>query len=178
MNQMYFNISKVVGIIIITTALSGCFARNPVSQKLEVAKKKIIHTKAYQLKITPIIGSRQDDSKVIMDMGKIMKIWVASYKNNKTFVSSHDNFVVAVAPDFVIGETVPQKNWKSMKTPTNNIPFIFRDADLDSSDELESAEIVKYNNIVYQQQNDVKKAEKRLEKANIYDETIKEFLND
>jgi len=113
-----------------------------------------------------------------MDMGKIMKIWIAPYKNKGTFVSSHDNYVVAKAPDFVLGEEIPQRNWRSMKTPINKIPFQFRDADLDEAKELGSKEIVEYNNVIYQQQNNQKAAVKRMNKSNLYDEEIKRFLEE
>lgn len=127
--------------------------------------------------IKPIIGTRQDDAKIVMDMGKIMKIWIAPYKNGGTLVSSHDNYVVAKEPDFVIGESVPKKNWRSMKTPTNPIPFLFRDEDLDTATQINKEEIVKFNNVVYKQENNVKTAVKRLDKSNKYDEQIKKFLN-
>ena len=139
--------------------------------------RKDIHTKSYQLKITPIIGSRQDDEKVIMDMGKIMKIWISPYKNNGTFVSSHDNYVVAVKPDFVVGENIPQRNWQAVKTPTNTIPFLFRDSDMDTQDNLKKEDIVKYNNNIYKQQNDESVALEKIKKANKYDYEIKQFLN-
>lgn len=157
--------------IIVTT---GCTSS---PKPKELSSRKDILTKPYELMITPVVGSRQDDTKVIMDMGKIMKIWIAPYKNKGTFVSSHDNYVVAKAPDFVVGEAVPQNNWRSMKTPTSKIPFIFRDADLDNSENLDKEEIVKYNNNIYKQQNNVEVAKERLQKANLYDDEIKNFLN-
>ena len=159
-------------------SFQGCSTKEvPI---IKEPSKRDIHTKSYQLNITPIIGSRQNDTKVIMDMGKVMKVWIAPYKNKGTFVSSHDNYVVAKAPDFVLGETVPQKNWKSMKTPTNNIPFLFRDADLDRLDRdtpLNQEDIVNYNNNVYKQQNAKTISSERKEKLSIYDKEIKKFLN-
>jgi len=171
------NISLLLGIGIITSGCMGIGPKKPLDEN-RIISRKDIHTKPYQLNITPIIGSRQDDTKVVMDMGKIMKIWIAPYKNKGTFVSSHDNYVVAKAPDFVLGEEIPQRNWRSMKTPINKIPFQFRDADLDEAKELGSKEIVEYNNVIYQQQNNQKAAVKRMNKSNLYDEEIKRFLEE
>ena len=170
--QNRVNALILFGLVLLST---GCSSNKPEPTP-ELISRKDVHTKPYELKITPIIGSRQDDAKVIMDMGKIMKIWIAPYKNEGVFVSSHDNYVVAKEADFVLGETVPQKNWKAMKTPTNNIPFQFRDADLDQSSKLEEEEIVKYNNNVYEQQNSEDVAIERIEEANSYDKEIKAFL--
>jgi len=180
-------IIKTTGLLFLlssTFIISGCATKQENCFNKDVNGKCIsrmkdrreIHTKPYQLKITPIVGSRQEDAKVIMNMGKVLKIWIAPYKNKGTFVSGHDNFVIAKKADFIMGESVPQRNWKSIKTPINSIPFIFRDADLDKSNTLESKEIVKYNNNVYKQENDKQVALDRLNESSIYDKEIKEFL--
>jgi hypothetical protein len=158
--------------------ISGCSSRseNPIPNDEIYGSRSEIHTKPYELKITPIVGSRQDDSKVIRDMGKILKVWIAPYKNKETFVSAHDNFVVAKEPDFVVGETVPQRNWKAMKTPVNNVPFMFRSADMDT--ELNQETIVKYNNNVYKQQNNPDEAVNKINKADTeFDNEIKKFID-
>lgn len=154
----------------------GCSSKD--EPKPNEVVKKDMHTKPYELKITPVIGSRQDDAKVIRDMGKILKVWVAPYKNKGTFVSAHDNFVVAREADFIIGESIPQSNWKSIKTPINNIPFVFRDADLDQKQNIDEETIVKYNNNVYKQQNDENIAKDRLQQSGSFDSEIKKFLKE
>jgi len=166
----------ILTVSVIVALLSGCSSKEPEPRKIK--PRKDIHTKPYELKITPIIGTRQEDAKVIMDMGKIMKVWIAPYKNNGVFVSSHDNFVVAKKPDFVVGEEIPTKNWGSMHTPTNSIPFIFRDSDLDNSTKLEKEEIVKFNNNVYKEQNSPDVSKQRIQEASKYDKQIIDFLKD
>lgn len=157
----------------------GCFEKDSNGNCISQMKnRKDILTKPYQLKITPLIGSRQEDSKVIMNMGKILKVWIANYKHDGVFVSSHDNFVVAKKPDFVLGEEVPQKNWKSIKTPQSPIPFLFRSADLDGVNTLQSKDIIEYNNNIYKQENDSNVAENKIREANQYDEEIKRFLKE
>ncbi|MBW6487561.1 hypothetical protein [Sulfurimonas sp.] len=164
--------------ISVLLVFGGCSQKKDVIPDMisDIERDKI-HTKPYQLKITPIIGTRQDDAKVVMDMGKIIKVWVAPYKDGKTLVSSHDNYVVAQAPDFIIGESVPNKNWKGLVAPENKIPFLFRDSELDNANKIEEEEIIKYNNIVYQQQNDTNESVKRLEKTTVFDSEIKKFLD-
>jgi len=167
---------KIINIILVggIFLFNGCSNKKPLPTQI---KRKDIHTKPYELMIKPIIGTRQDDTKVVMDMGKVMKIWIAPYKNGGTLVSSHDNYVVARAPDFVVGEAVPKKSWRSMKTPTNPIPFLFRNEDLDKSTQISKEGIVEFNNVINKQENDVRTAIKRLDMSNKYDERIKEFLN-
>lgn len=180
MNRVFFNkrFRTIAGVSIAVLLLGGCAGKDEaLSKAIDELERDKIHTKPYQLKITPIIGTRQDDAKVVMDMGKIIKVWIAPYKDGKTLVSSHDNYVVAQAPDFIVGEQVPNKNWRGMIAPENKIPFLFRDADLDKANKLEEEEIVKYNNIVYKQQNDVSESEKRLEGTSKFDEEIKRFLD-
>jgi len=171
------NIWQIITFILMIVLLSGCGSQEAKPPKQTIISRKDIHTKSYQLKITPIIGTRQDDAKVVMDMGKIMKIWIAPYKNKDVFVSSHDNFVVAKKPDFVVGEAVPQKNWSSMHTPINRMPFVFRDADLDRATKLGKEEIVKYNNTIYREENSPKISKQRVSESNKYDKQIIDFLN-
>lgn len=165
---------KIILVVSIATALlSGC--ANKPKPKIMQPRKDIL-TKPYRLKITPIIGTRQDDTKVIMDMGKVLKVWIAPYKNNKVFVSAHDNFVVAKKPEFVVGENIPKKNWDSMHTPTNPIPFVFRNADLDKATKLEKKEIVEFNNNIYKEENNPNVSKQRIKKSNKYDKQIINFL--
>jgi hypothetical protein len=180
MTKVFSNKRLIIVIGASLMLFSGCASKNSSLEKeaFELERRSDIHTKAYQLKITPIIGTRQDDAKVVMDMGKVLKVWIAPYKDGKTLVSSHDNYVVAQAPDFVIGEKIPKKNWKGLIAPEKKIPFLFRDADLDNAKEINEEEIVKYNNIVYKQQNNTEESLKRLDKANVYDQEIKKFLED
>mgnify|MGYP006995602073 CR=1 FL=1 len=172
LNSIYISLSLGA----VAVLIAGCSSSQPMVDSM-YGNRNTIMTKPYELKIKPIIGSRQEDSKVVMDMGKIMKIWIAPYKNQGTLISSHDNYVVAQAPDFVVGENIPQKNWRSMKTPTNPIPFLFRDSDMDVKKKISEEDIVKFNNNVYAQENDVHVAKKRIEASNIYDKEIKDFLD-
>jgi len=169
-------IGQIAFVVLTAVFFVGCSSSEVKPPKQKLVLRKDIHTKPYELKITPIVGTRQDDEKVVMDMGKVMKIWIAPYKNNGVLVSSHDNFVVAKKPEFVIGEKVPQKNWSSMHTPINRIPFVFRNADLDKATKLGKEEIVKYNNNIYKEENNPKIAEQRVEKSNKYDKQIIDFL--
>jgi len=168
-------IGQIAFTILIAASFSGCSSSEAQPKQIRPLRKDM-HTKPYELKITPIVGTEQDDSKVVMDMGKVMKIWIAPYKNKDVFVSAHDNFVVAKKPEFVIGEKVPQKNWGSMHTPINRIPFVFRDADLDKATKLGKEEIVKYNNNIYKEQNNPKLAKQRINESNKYDKQIINFL--
>lgn len=177
MKKVIFKSSIILASISTILLLGGCSTKDKaLSDSIEQMQRDKIHTKAYQLKITPIIGTRQDDAKIVMDMGKIIKVWIAPYKDGNTLVSSHDNYVVAQAPDFIIGEKLPKKNWRSLITPEQKFPFLFRDADLDNAEKIEEEEIVKYNNIVYKQQNDKEESVKRLKEADVYDQEIKNFL--
>jgi len=140
-------------------------------------------TKPYQMKNKIIVGSRQDDAKVVYSIGKILKVWIAPYNQGGTLIASHDNYVVVEKPHFLVGESVDRAGSKpnSAVSPTNNFPYVYRDYELDRSskkDRFSDRNIKKYNNNIYRSREAYGiPAKSRSNRANAeYDKKIFQFL--
>jgi len=129
--------------------------------------KECARTKPYQLKIKPIVGSRQDDSKVVVDMGKVQKIWIAPYKIKSTLIAAHDIYTWVQKPRFIPGESLPDPKAKTgLPGPYRKLPFVFRSEETDDgSTELTDEKIKAYANNVYKAQNDNALIEKKEDEA-------------
>lgn len=95
---------------LIVTFISGCASKEAVPQKQNASQGegKMAFYEPTKFRLKPIIGSRNEDSRTVVDMGTLLKIWVAPYKGrNGVLTSSHDIYAWARMPDFVVGEEVP-----------------------------------------------------------------------
>ncbi|CAA6816267.1 MAG: Unknown protein [uncultured Campylobacterales bacterium] len=131
----------------------------------------------YQMKIKPIVGSRQDDSKVVVDMGKVLKIWVAPYKSGATMISSHDLYTWVQKPGFIPGESIDTvKKADGMMAASKRLPFVFNENEVAKEGDLNSKEVKDYVNSVYKVQNDNEIIKENNKKASKYDPSIKQYL--
>ena len=152
------------------------------SKKKKIREKRLISLNPYQLKIKPIVGSRQDDAKVIIDAGKVLKVWIAPYKSGMTVIAAHDLYSMVQKPQFIIGEMVPTNKKKGgAVTATDDFPFAFRDEELDKKTRhgnFNNEEMKHYYNNIYKAQANKDVTTERNNKATQeFDETIKNFLN-
>lgn len=138
-------------------------------------------TTAYQTRIKPYIGTRQNDAKVIIDTGRVLKIWVAPYKQARTLIAAHDVYSMVQKPEFIVGEMVPSGRKKEGLTTCNNdFPFTFKDRHLEtvgSKDRFKDENINSYVNNVYKAKSNPSHYDKKRQEANSrYDETIKNYI--
>ena len=153
----------------------GC---RPQEADIQISNKQV-KLKPYQFKLTPIVGTRHDESKVIVDMGKIQKIWIKQYKVGSTLIPSHDIFTWVVKPDYVVGESVPtHKNNSGLLSPMNRLPFALNAKEISSKEKrLTNSTVKKYVNSLYQTGADPQKVVERNKKADSeYDSVINEYL--
>jgi len=113
-------------------------------------EEKVVLT-PYQMKITPIVGSHQNDSKVIVDTGVVLKIWIAPYKIKNTLIAGHDVYTWARKPNFIVGEDMPKYNSKqtSLITANGQFPNLFKQQDINNYKELQDKTVKKYVNNIY-----------------------------
>lgn len=133
----------------------------------------------YQFKFKPIVGSRQDDAKVVVNMGKVQKIWVAPYKTGATMIASHDVYTWVEKPDFVVGEAVPDTRAREgVITPMDTVPFAFKSREFEkNSKPMNDMEVRKYVNNVYKTDNDPSLIVKKNDEADDeFDSTISDYL--
>lgn len=118
------------------------------------SKKEIIilDKENYTSKFTPIIGSRNNDVRTILDMGMAVKVWVAPYKDQfGTLVAGHDIYVWLERPDFIPGTAVPQIDGdnKGIPNQVGRIPFTLSPEEIDRSDLKNDKAIQDYVNETY-----------------------------
>ncbi|MCK9549285.1 hypothetical protein [Aquamicrobium sp.] len=101
-----------------------------------------------------IVGTRQEDARVIYDTGRVLKVWIAPYYQGGTMISAHDNFVVVSSPRFVVGQSVDKNgNPKSGLTNSDDLNINYVDLDKKRLDkEVERSQVnqefIPYNEAV------------------------------
>lgn len=157
---------------------SGCASTSQGTDPFNRAEWK---TKSYETKIKPYIGTRQNDAKVVMDMGRVLKVWVAPYTQSRTLIAAHDIYAIVQKPKFILGEMVPSgKRTGGLTTCNKDFPFVFKDRHIESiktGDRFKSGTIKKYVNNVYKAQNNPSHYDKKRKSANKrYDKTIADYI--
>jgi len=147
-------------LLTLTTALmlSGCATKNNnINTNIreivpyEETQAQSVKLEPYQIRIKPIVGSRQNDSKVIVDQGVVLKIWIAPYKVKNTLIASHDIYTWARKPQFIVGEDMPKYNSRmnGLFRADGKLPFIFGDSEIQEYKPIEDKQIKKYVNTLY-----------------------------
>ena len=180
-------ITKVTALATATTLflLSGCSSvkvRTEIKNRDNGVQYSMQSNKTDTFRYQPIIGTTQDDTKVMIDMGKFAKIWIKNYKNkNKTFVSSHDIVTMIREPGYISGEEIPANRRATDSKTNNGHTFTFRSSDLmtntsEPTNELTATQIKAFvNNHQYSVETG-KLADGRKVKLNEYDKTISDYI--
>jgi hypothetical protein len=165
------------------TASNGPCAADAFDKNRNFQRTSDCDTKPYQMNNKIIVGSRQDDARVVYSTGKILKTWIAPYHQGGTLIASHDIYVVVEKPGFLAGESVGRNSGdpSGAVTPTGDFPFVYRDNELDRTtrdERFTNENIKRYNNNIYtNKQSRNIPAKSRSNKANaVYDEKIYQFL--
>lgn len=160
--------------------LSGCSPKNSGCSVFEEQRTPQNTTqqeiKPYSYGVTPVIGSRHDDARAVMDMGVVLKIFVADYVDRYgSLVAAHDRYLVVKKPTFVVGVQEPKDMpiVRGLINSAGNIPFVFRDAELDKTPTATDDALKKSVNLAYKDQEGNAKARM---KPDDKDQKIKEFL--
>ena len=183
----------LIGLSIILL-ISGCATKQPdkegylknidyiVKKQKEERLKEELNTESYHFMIKPIVGSEQDDSKVIVDMGKILKIWIAPYVVRGTLIAAHSIYTWVQPPRFIAGESVGRGSPTdaSLLTPNGNYPIIYRPDELyNKNPTYSNKELKEYVNKKYEVNKHPAKFLKKIDKNNLkYDKLIKEYLEE
>ena len=164
-----------IGFIAISL-FSGCASKNKEISDTSLKINKVY--KPYQTKYKAIVGSRNNDARVIIDQGVVLKAWVNTYKDNYgNLVASHDLYIRVKKPDFVTEyATIPKTARKrGLLSPSNKTPFMFGSNEIDRSNILTNKGIKDYTN-TYEDKSNPKQVEKRLEEVSKFDKDIKQYL--
>ena len=112
----------------------------------------VVDQRAYQSRFKPIIGSRNNTARTIIDFGVVATIWVAPYKDQYgTLIAGHDIYVWLERPDFIPGSSVPTVNGSNRGIPTQlgKLPFSISPEEIDRADLSDDENIGKFINESY-----------------------------
>ncbi len=193
---MQIKYKLIIGLSALGLLLNGCATKEPQPKQKSYLKninyiiqkerkqriKEEINTESYHFMVKPIVGSEQDDSKVIVNMGKILKIWIAPYVVGGTLIAAHSIYSWVVPPKFIPGESVGRVSPtdSSLLTPSGNYPLIYRPAEVyNKKPTFSNKEIKEYVNKTYQVDKHPDKYLKNIDNRDKdkYDKLIKQFLN-
>jgi len=167
--------------LIASITMTGCATDNSAEPIHQFEN----YNKAYQMKNKLIVGSRQDDARVIYDIGKILKVWISPYYQGGTLIAAHDNYVVVKKPEFIVGQSVQKEGTRpsGLVTPTGDFPFVLRGSELDKNRDgyrFSDDNIRRFNNDIYKiEASQGAIAKQRVQKASSkYDKEILNFLKD
>lgn len=127
----------------------------------------------------PIIGTRNDDAKTIIDMGVVLKVYIASYKDSKRkLVAGHDTYVIARDPSFIVGTQRPDINKRTgIITPAGKVPFIFGNEEIDRSLPNTNEQIKTFVDTVHETERNATQAFSQMEsESEKLDSKITDFL--
>lgn len=143
----------------------------------------VCYTKPYEMNNKLIVGSQQDDARVVYSTGVILKVWVAPYHIGETLISSHSNYVVVEAPRFLVGESVKKEGTMSdgFIGANRDIPYVFRSEEVDRESNIKKLNnnVIKgfNNNVIYSRESKNIPADNRIiESDAAYDNEILNFI--
>lgn len=181
-------IKILISSIVMLLLFSGCSSRRVVTRfksESNYAQQMHMQNNPNNFRFKPVIGTKQDDTKVMIDMGQFAKIWIKNYHNkNETYVSSHDIITMIKAPGFIAGEDLPRQRRRAVQKTYGARTFSYRSSDLmyqDSSNGnsgVDAKEIKDYMNS-YEESKKFKKVPTAKKVAvKKYDTKIKKFLKE
>ncbi|MHC3995768.1 hypothetical protein ACXWTF_13160 [Thiomicrolovo sp. ZZH C-3] len=159
---------KTIGLLSMVAAaavlFSGCAKKSELTPEDQEVRRAVhsqnrgggeveqVELAPYRLNIKPLVGSRSNDAKVIVDTGRVLKVYIASYKQNATLIAAHDIYTFVTRPDFIVGESVPTRGTDAVVTPARKLPYMLTPDELDvdtDERELTDEEVKRYVNGVY-----------------------------
>ena len=182
-----FKVTIYISIIVATLFMSGC-SSTKIKTKWESRKKITNYSQSNnptEFRYKPVIGTKQSDTKVMIDMGEWAKIWIKNYKNkNKTFVASHSIVTMIREPGFIAGEQIPYGRRQSVYDTYGARSFTFRSSDLihnnssQGSNNVSDEEIKNYvNNYEYSKKTKKVPPQKR-EEITKYNASISKYIKE
>ena len=163
-------------VFIVILLFSGCAKKEPTPT---IIKKVIIHKdKPYKFNYTPIIGTQTPDDKVIVDMGKVARVWINSYKTKSgELIASHDIYVWTKKPDFIVGTKLPIRSNRGLLNPLRKMPFMLSKDTL-NRENFSDKNIKAYVNNIYKLKNSRTATKTRVNKSSKFDNSIKQYLKE
>lgn len=170
-----------IAIVFVLLIFSGCSNRcnSKTCVPTGLGEPEKIIVKAKEMRISPIVGTRSEESRIVRDFGVIQKAWIAPYVNeDRDLISAHDIYVVISEPKWIPGQEIP-KNSSGMKTPIGGVPFMFKNEEVYSSSDLSNDETIKkFVSEVYKKDKNSSLTDRQIDELKKFDESIKKFIKE
>lgn len=102
----------------------------------------IVDKESGEIRYKPIVTSENRDSRVILKLPKVLKVWIAPYVNESgLLVSGHDVYTVLESHKFVSGTQAHYGRTYGATSPVGDLPFSISPYEIDRSD-LESDKVI------------------------------------
>lgn len=178
-----------IGAVFTAFVFSGCSTKEQLSCSIpggcgNTPKRVEVEHGDDNLKIPafdykPIIGTRNNDAKTIVDTGVVLKIYIPTYKDSKKMlVAAHDRYVWAKEPGFVVGTERPDVRKRTgLMTSAGKVPFVFGEGEIDAASIDNNSKIKDYLNAVSEAEKRDTAALENLEAADDrFDKVIKGYV--
>jgi hypothetical protein len=176
-----------IGLILLTIiTFNGCATKKIKTRFIKANNNQLNNfnrTNNYNhFRYKPVIGTKQEDTKVLIDMGQFAKIWVKNYRNkNKTFVASHDIITMIKEPGFIAGEDLPNRRSTIRKSYSGH-NFSYRSNDLlfnsNKTSKLKTTQIKDYINNYSEAKKYKKLPTKKIKQNTKIDNKLKKYLKE
>ena len=174
-----------VSVLLLIFIFNGCSSKKVKTRFVKVNNSQYQNfnsTNNYNhFRYKPVIGTRQEDTKVMIDMGQFAKIWVKNYKNkNKTFVASHDIITMIKEPGFIAGEEISSNKRMTIRKTYGGNSFSYRSKDIlynsSKNSSLKTSQIKNYINNYSESKKYNKIPKSKHQEVEIFNNKIKSFL--
>lgn len=161
--------SVLTALILAGFSISGCSSKHPAYPnpdsdiKQQIEKNKFSASQKfegqqvlpYQQRVSLMVESRSNESKVVVNAGKVLKIFIAPYKRRGTLIAGHDIYTYVEKPGFVVGNSVPPRSTDGLITPNGSLPFYVDRSKLNidaDRAEMTNREVKDFNNNLYKRE--------------------------
>jgi len=176
--------------------LNGCSTKHPeypnpdADIKRQIEKNRFsgvdkFNTKQvlpYQQKVSLMVESRSNESKVVINAGKVLKVFIAPYKMRGTLIAGHDIYTYVQKPGFIVGNTIPPRSTDGLITSNGSLPFYVNKAKLNidaDRQEMSNIDVKHFDNNLYKRIYKMKKAvtlKKEVQKNEKRDLALKKYI--
>ena len=167
-------------LVVSTLLVSGCSTKNCVDGDCAlggVLKLEPLETVGHKTRITPILGTKQNDAKIVRDFGVTLKVTIFPYKDkDDNLIGGQDIYVVAKTPEWLAGEKIPAKRAKGITSLSGkSFPVTLRPEELNHASEVDEKSLIDFQNKMNNIEKNPQLAGTKLDSTG-NDEKILEFL--
>ena len=168
--------------LVLGLLMSGCSSKNncidgSCTSTNNTLRLEPLETKGYKTKITPTLGTKQNDAKIVRNFGVTLKATIFPYVDKDgNLIGGNDIYIVAKQPEWIIADKEPVKRAKGLKSLAGKtIPVTLRPDELNPTSNIDEKALVEFHEYMNNVETNPELAQKKLDQ-DMYDEKIANFL--